>query len=190
MKFNYFLGIDPGQEGAIALIDYNNNVLAVKKFEKYELYTKVPKGVTPKFKYDAFRESIKDILEKAQELNKSQLIKSPNVKPKDQECVFGLVEDIHAMPKQGVTGCFNFGFVTGVVLGVFLWFFSHFDRVAPATWKKQYQLSEDKALSKRAALAIFPNLSEDLSDDEYEALLLAHYAKEIKQYEYLHFYKG
>src|SRR5688572_28563786 len=46
-----------------------------------------------------------------------------------------VIEEVHAMPKQGVTSMFTFGMGYGVVLGVLAGLDIHVNPVAPVTWK-------------------------------------------------------
>lgn len=88
-----------------------------------------------------------------------------------------VIEDVHAMPGQGVTSMFSFGRSVGVVEGVFGALGVPVTRVAPAKWKKSFGLSRDKGESRRRALELWPSsarLFERVKDDgRAEAALIA-----------------
>jgi len=55
-----------------------------------------------------------------------------------------VIEEVHAMPKQGVTSMFNFGKIYGTILGVINSYSLKFDckviKVLPTVWKSHYGL--------------------------------------------------
>jgi hypothetical protein len=67
-----------------------------------------------------------------------------------KEMVVAVVENVHAMPGQGVTSMFKFGFVTGAVHGVLATLGIPRYLVAPQTWKKK--ILADTAKDKQAAI--------------------------------------
>ncbi len=161
MNFKYFIGIDPGKSGAIASIDNDNNVIFIKKIDKKKIYN------NDKIVYSAFIEEL-SFLKDIQEPDKT----------------FVMIEDVHAMPKQGVVSTFNFGYIKGLLLGFIMSIIKDVDSEEPSVWKRRFGVNKNKSLCKAVALKLFPEISEDLTYDEYEALLLAYFAKEVKQYEY------
>jgi hypothetical protein len=88
-----------------------------------------------------------------------------------------VIEDVHAMPKQGVTSSFNFGRSKGVVEGVFAGAGRPIEYVAPATWKRALHLSKDKGASRRRAIELWPDHSDKFKrvkdDGRAEAALIA-----------------
>lgn len=93
------------------------------------------------------------------------------------------VEQVGAMPGQGVTSMFNFGKGYGYILGVLETLGIPYQTVPPRKWKKAFSLSNDKKLSVDTAKRLFPNVpllpSERCrkeSDGMAEALLIALYA--------------
>jgi hypothetical protein len=94
-------------------------------------------------------------------------------------CCFGtvVIEDVHAMPKQGVTSSFNFGRSKGVVEGVFAGAGRPIEYVSPATWKRALHLSKDKGASRRRAIELWPDHSDKFKrakdDGRAEAALIA-----------------
>lgn len=63
-----------------------------------------------------------------------------------------VIEDVHAMPRQGVSSSFSFGRSTGAIEAVsFLITNGALEWVTPAVWKKHFGLSTDKQASMDAA---------------------------------------
>lgn len=93
------------------------------------------------------------------------------------------IEQVGAMPGQGVTSMFNFGKGYGYILGVLETLGIPYQTVSPRKWKKAFSLSNDKKLSVNTAKRLFPTVSllptdrcRKESDGMAEALLIALYA--------------
>lgn len=88
-----------------------------------------------------------------------------------------VIEDVHSMPKQGVSSSFGFGRSKGVVEGVFAASGRPIVYVAPARWKRMLGLSADKGASRRRAIELWPakaQLFARVKDDgRAEAALIA-----------------
>ncbi len=89
-----------------------------------------------------------------------------------------VIEQVSAMPKQGVTSMFNFGQSFGVLKGICsaMQLSMHF--VRPAKWKKYFNLiNSEKDASRTKAIQIFPYISEKLSkkkdSNKADAILIA-----------------
>jgi crossover junction endodeoxyribonuclease RuvC len=111
------IGIDPGFSGAIAVIMGNSAVL-------YDIptFSVITAKKTKKREYD---------IESLVKLIAPLAVSSPET----TVCV----EDVTAMPKEGVTSSFNFGFGKGMLLGVMTALFHKKPMlVRPAAWKKAY----------------------------------------------------
>jgi len=67
-----------------------------------------------------------------------------------------VIEDVHAMPKQGVSSVFSFGRSLGVVEGVLAGGGWAIHYVSPAKWKKAMGLTNDKGMSRRRAIELWP----------------------------------
>ena len=101
----------------------------------------------------------------------------------DDDCVV-CVEQVHSMPKQGVSSTFAFGKAAGFIEGVLAAHKIPYQLVPPQKWKKEYSLGNDKNQSIAVCKKLFPNVSllptakctKD-SDGMAEALLLALYAR-------------
>lgn len=91
-----------------------------------------------------------------------------------------VIEAVHSMPGQGVSGVFKFGTVFGQILGVVQALGIPYELVQPAKWKREMRLmgGDGKGEASRArALELFPALHASLArkrdHNRAEALLLA-----------------
>ena len=96
---------------------------------------------------------------------------------------FAAVEDVHAMPEQGVVSTFRFGYNAGILLGVLQALNIKVLRIKPNVWKPALGLSRDKNDSLKLARKLFPRYSKKYftrkkDDGRAEAALLAHFARE------------
>lgn len=66
-----------------------------------------------------------------------------------------VIEQVHAMPKQGVSSAFSFGRVTGAIEAVAGLITDKLEWVTPVVWKKHFKLSKDKQASIDAAKTMF-----------------------------------
>lgn len=89
------------------------------------------------------------------------------------------VEEVHAMPKQGVSSTFKFGASYGAVLGVLAALEVPTLLVTPNKWKRLLGLSRDKGASRGRAAQLFPKHAGSFSrvrdDGRAEAVLVAYY---------------
>ena len=96
--------------------------------------------------------------------------------PKNEVVV--IIEQVSAMPGQGVTSMFNFGQSFGVLKGICsaMQLSMHF--VRPAKWKKYFNLIKtEKDASRTKVIEIFPYISSQLSrkkdSNKADAILIA-----------------
>ncbi len=89
-----------------------------------------------------------------------------------------IIENVSAMPGQGVTSMFNFGQSFGVLKGICsaMQLSMHF--VRPAKWKKYFNLiNTEKDASRTKVIEIFPYISQQLSrkkdSNKADAILIA-----------------
>lgn len=94
------------------------------------------------------------------------------------------LEQVHAMPKQGVTSMFNFGVSYGYIKGVLEANHIPYQEVTPSKWKKEFGLDGTKAKSIEVCKRLFPGVnllpterSRVDNDGMAEALLMAEYAR-------------
>ena len=84
-----------------------------------------------------------------------------NLEKKDIKVV---IEQVAAMPGQGVTSMFNFGQSFGVLKGICAAMQISMYFVRPAKWKKYFNLiNSEKDASRTKAIEIFPHFSAQLS---------------------------
>lgn len=91
--------------------------------------------------------------------------------------LLAIVEEVGAMPGQGVTSMFSFGRSFGVILGVLAGCGVALELVRPAAWKKAARISKDKGSARKAAQERFPEsagmFARVKDDGRAEAALLA-----------------
>jgi hypothetical protein len=68
-----------------------------------------------------------------------------------------VVEDVHAMPKQGVSSTFKFGVSHGTVLGVLATLGVPVELVTPHRWKRHHGIGADKDRARRLAIERWPH---------------------------------
>tara|TARA_B100000809_G_scaffold26961_1_gene23538 strand:+ start:41 stop:535 length:495 start_codon:yes stop_codon:yes gene_type:complete len=108
-----------------------------------------------------------------------------NIEKKDIKVV---IEQVSAMPGQGVTSMFNFGQSFGVLKGVCSAMQLPMYFVRPAKWKKYFNLIKtEKDASRTKAIEIFPYISTQLSrkkdSNKADAILIASFFYETYQSE-------
>jgi crossover junction endodeoxyribonuclease RuvC len=157
-----FIGIDCGLKGAVS-------VVCNEKQRVYDM------PVVSKLRC---RKGKKVKVSQVDEIGLSQLMESlPSV------CRL-TIEDVHAMPHQGVTSSFNFGRSFGVVLGVVSALGFAYNLVSPQKWKREFGLiGADKDASTWLAKKLFPGAAEFMTKKSHhgraEALLLAEYGRRM-----------
>ena len=105
---------------------------------------------------------------------KSRILSIVDPKEGAQICM----EQVHAMPKQGISSTWNFARAVGVISAVCeLTFPNSFTLVSPQRWKKHFNLTADKNEALDLARKLFPKASLKLKKDinRAEALLIAEY---------------
>jgi len=147
-----WLGVDPGNSGALALVDEAGNLLEYDDFPTLEVRGK--------------RRISAPLL--------ATLVRKWN-----PSCA--LVELVGSMPKQGVASTFAFGVSAGIMEGTLATLGVSYDYVTPGVWKRGMKLSADKGISRQLAMRRWPasaHLFSRVKDDgRAEAALLAEYAR-------------
>ena len=110
------------------------------------------------------------------------------VKDLDKENIKVVIEQVSAMPGQGVTSMFNFGQSFGVLKGICSTMQLPMYFVRPAKWKKYFNLIKtEKDASRTKAIEIFPYISSQLSRkkdaNKADAILIASFFYETYQSE-------
>ncbi len=100
-----------------------------------------------------------------------------------------VVEQVSAMPGQGVTSMFNFGQSFGIIKGICSAMQLPLYFVRPTKWKKYFNLiKSEKDASRTRAIEIFPYFSSQLSkkkdSNKADAILIASFYNETYKKEY------
>ena len=96
-----------------------------------------------------------------------------------------VVEQVSAMPGQGVTSMFNFGQSFGVIKGICAAMKLPIFYVRPTKWKKHFDLiNSSKDASRTKAIEMYPALSDQLSRkkdvNKSDAILIARFFSETR----------
>ena len=160
------IGVDPGISGSICFL------LDGKILEVLEMPT-MAEGKKNK-----------------KQINGSQIFNEINRvinKIQNQE-VRVVIEQVSAMPGQGVTSMFNFGQSFGILKGICSAMKLPMYFVRPAKWKKYFNLiNSEKDASRTKAIEIFPYFSQELSKkkdaNKADAILIASFYNETYKLE-------
>ena len=154
-------GIDPGLSGAIAIL-HKKKVLNL-----YEMPV-MSEGKKNK-----------------KQLNSAQLVNIINehLRVDNEEVV--VVEQVNAMPGQGVTSMFNFGQTFGAIKGVCAALELPIFFVRPSKWKKHFELiNSSKDSSRTKVIEMYPSLSSQLAKkkdvNKSDAILIARFYTETR----------
>ena len=152
----FIIGIDPGISGAICFFE-NGKIIEIIDMPIMNDGKKNKKQVNGAQIYNEIYKQIKNI-------------------PKHEINV--VLEQVSAMPGQGVTSMFNFGQSFGVIKGICAAMRLPLHFVRPAKWKKYFNLlNSEKQASRTKAIEIFPEISHKLSKkkdiNKADAILIA-----------------
>ncbi len=150
------LGIDPGLSGAIAILE--------------------KKKVLNLFDMPVMSEGKKN----KKQLNSAQLVNIIRENSIGDEEIAVVVEQVNAMPGQGVTSMFNFGQTFGAIKGVCAALNLPIFFVRPSKWKKYFELiNSSKDASRTKVIEMYPSLSSQLAKkkdvNKSDAVLIARY---------------
>ena len=122
------------------------------------------------------------------QVNGSQIFNeiSKRIKEIDRKDIKVVIEQVSAMPGQGVTSMFNFGQSFGILKGICSAMQLPMYFVRPLKWKKYYNLiNSQKDASRTRAIEIFPYFSTQLSkkkdSNKADAILIASFYHETHQ---------
>ena len=158
------IGIDPGISGALCFF-FNGNVIDVIDMPTMAEGKKNKKQVNG-------RQIFNEIL---------------NIKNKfASHKINVVVEQVSAMPGQGVTSMFNFGQSFGVIKGICSAMELPIFYVRPAKWKKYFNLiNAEKDASRTKVIEMFPKISQKLSrkkdNNKADAILIAKYFENTRE---------
>ena len=113
---------------------------------------------------------------------------SKRIKKIDKKDIRVIIEQVSAMPGQGVTSMFNFGQSFGILKGICSAMQLSMYFIRPAKWKKYFNLiNSEKDASRTKAIEIFPYYSSYLSkkkdSNKADAILIANYYYETFRFE-------
>ncbi len=155
------IGIDPGLSGAIAVLE-DKRVLSI-------------------FDMPVMAEGKKN----KKQLNSAQLVNILKENTKISDDVAVVVEQVNAMPGQGVTSMFNFGQTFGAIKGVCAALSLPIFFVRPSKWKKHFELiNSAKDASRTKVIEMYPSLSNQLTKkrdvNKSDAILIARFYSETR----------
>ena len=153
------IGIDPGLSGAIAVLEDNK----IKDLFDMPVMTEGKKN--------------------KRQLNSAQLVKLLTENIKINEDIAIVVEQVNAMPGQGVTSMFNFGQTFGAIKGISATLKLPIFFVRPSKWKKHFELiNSSKDASRTKAIEMYPSFADQLSKkkdvNKSDAILIARFFSE------------
>ena len=156
------IGIDPGLSGAIAVLD------DLKVFDMFDMPV-MSEGKKNK-----------------NQLNSAQLVNIIKKHIISNGQTFVIVEQVSAMPGQGVTSMFNFGQTFGSIKGICAALNLPIFYVRPAKWKKHFELiNASKDASRTKVIEMYPSISGRLTRkkdvNKADAILIARYFFDIQK---------
>ena len=103
-----------------------------------------------------------------------------------EENLIVVLEQVSAMPGQGVTSMFNFGQSFGIIKGICSAMEIPIFYVRPAKWKKYFNLiNSQKDASRTKVIETFPEISHKLSkkkdSNKADAILIAYYFQKTSE---------
>ena len=155
------IGIDPGISGSICFFD-NGEIMDVIEMPTMTEGKKNKRQVNGAQIYNEIKKRINQI---------------------QNQDVRVVIEQVSAMPGQGVTSMFNFGQSFGILKGICSAMQLPLYFVRPAKWKKYFNLiNSQKDASRTRAIEIFPYFSSQLSkkkdSNKADAILIASFYNE------------
>ena len=153
------IGIDPGLSGGIAILD---------DLKIYDIFDMPIMSEGKKNK---------------NQLNSAQLVNIINKHVLKKENTFVIVEQVSAMPGQGVTSMFNFGQTFGSIKGICAALGLPIFYVRPAKWKKHFELiNSSKDASRTKVIEMYPSISPRLAKkkdvNKADAILIARFFRD------------
>ena len=158
------IGIDPGLSGAIAVMH--------------------DKKVINMYDMPVMAEGKKN----KRQLNSSQLVNIIKENINEGEETIVVVEQVNAMPGQGVTSMFNFGQTFGALKGICAALELPIFFVRPSKWKKHFELiNSSKDASRTKVIEMYPKLSSQLAKkkdvNKSDAILIARFFSETRLFD-------
>ena len=160
------ISIDPGVSGSICFFE-NGQIIEVIEMPTMTEGTKKKKQVNGAQIYNEI---------------------SQKINQKDKQNIRVVIEQVSAMPGQGVTSMFNFGQSFGILKGICSAMQLPMYFVRPSKWKKYFGLiKSEKDASRTRAIEMFPYFSSHLSkkkdSNKADAILIASFYHETHKLE-------
>ena len=150
------VGIDPGNNGAFAFLDVENNSIRVVDMPTLEFETTKKRVMIDPY----------GIVAEMQQYDIAHVY----------------LEEVFSSPQMGVVSSFNFGQGKGVLMGITAALNIPISQVKPAKWKKEMKVPADKRAAVLRASQLFPDAAPvfrgprgGIYDGRAEAALLAFY---------------
>jgi len=145
-------GIDPGLSGAVCIFDVTAGTLTILDMPTVEV------------------KSGKTVKRRLSEPMLAELLRP-------HEIDHAALEQVGAMPKQGVSSTFNFGQTYGAIRGVLAGLRIPITMVAPAKWTRDLKVTGGKDANRQRAAQLFPAYAASFSrvkdDGRADSALLA-----------------
>ena len=164
----YIIGIDPGKNGGIVMLNQDGNVINVEKMPE-----------TPKDLYDHLVALVAHAASMASQMEEPRVV------------VY--IEKVGGIPGQGASSAFSFGKGCGHLEMALLALKLSTNEVTPQKWQKGYQVGsssitkstaaekkEHKLKLKAKAQSLFPSLGKKITNATCDALLIAEYGRKIE----------
>jgi crossover junction endodeoxyribonuclease RuvC len=152
------IGIDPGNQGALAIITKNGAVML------YDMPTYSTEGTGKT---------------KSGKKKKHTVLDEPSLVGLIDGVDHVFIEKSQSMPGQGAASTFNYACGYGIIRGICAGLGVPYTLIHPATWKRVIMKDMDKG--KEAAIVrakqLFPSADIGKKDGRAEALLIAYYGK-------------
>jgi crossover junction endodeoxyribonuclease RuvC len=153
---SFIIGIDPGAGGAVAILERNGTLVQVFEMPAVEVVVggKAKRRVSPEMLAAELR-----------------MYNVPGT--------VAIIEQVGAMPGQGVSSMFAFGEAFGLAKGVLAGMSIPFQSVTPGKWKKALNLNAGKDGARAKAAALWPDMAGEFrrvkDDGKAEAALIGHW---------------
>lgn len=153
---SFIIGIDPGAGGAVAIIERDGTLVQVFDMPAVEVVVggKAKRRVSPEM-----------LAAELRLYNVSGTV--------------AIIEQVGAMPGQGVSSMFAFGEAFGLAKGVLAGMSIPVQSVTPGKWKKALNLNAGKDGARAKAAALWPEMAGEFrrvkDDGKAEAALIAHW---------------
>ena len=154
---HYLLGIDPGLDGAIAILNKNGELIEV--FDMPTVEVKVGKSMKRRVSPELLTSELR---------GKWEMVDA------------AWVEQVASSPQMGVSSAFSFGESYGILKGVLAAMHIPCHTVLPGVWKRDLKLNASKDGSRAKAIQLWPAHAGEFKrvkdDGRAESALIAHWA--------------